>query len=461
MTRDEAVAILDLKREEAIAKILALAEKAERYDRLMGQVGPTTPSGMTPVYLKPSHKKRRKPPGRRKGHPGAARQKPTRIDQYEEHTLDHCPECQTPLGESVDSYQRYIEDLPPVQPTVTEHTIYRYWCPRCKKIVSPSVTEAFPNAMIGLRLVIFTAWLHYLVGVSVGNIVKTVCVFSSFKITPGGLTQAWKNLASLLVPLYDEIGRKVSQSAVLAADETGWRLNGLTHWLWCFVTSALCYYVITKSRASPVVKRVLGRIFQGILICDFWGAYNKIRALAKQRCFYHLLTELVKVDQHNTSLGWKAFRKKLSRLLKDAVRLSNKQDRLTSEAYLRLKQRLSARLDQFLTAPYQDRDAQRLIKRLKRHRNELFTFLKYSGVSPYNHQAEQGMRTPVLTRKVSQQNRSKDGAKTQAILLTLFRSAQLQGLNPVEAVRTFTQIALGLRSPEEILNRQLILFSKS
>jgi hypothetical protein len=461
MTRDEAVAILDLKREEAIARILALAEKAEKYDRLVGQVSPTIPSGMTPVYLKPPHKKRKKPPGRRKGHPGVARQRPTRIDQYEEHTLDHCPECQTPLGASVDTYKRYIEDLPPVQPTVTEHTIHRYWCPQCKKIVSPSVTEALQNAMIGLRLVIFTAWLHYLVGVSVGNIVKTVSVFSSFKITAGGLTQAWKNLASLLVPLYDEIGRKISQSAVLSADETGWRLNGITHWLWCFVTSTLCYYVITKSRASPVVKQVLGRIFRGILICDFWGAYNKISALAKQRCFYHLFTELVKVDQHNTSLGWKVFRKKLSRLLKDAVRLSEKQNQLTSEAYLRLKQKLYDRLDPFLAAPYQDRDAQRLIKRLKRHRNELFTFLEYSEVSPYNHHAEQQMRNPVLTRKVSQQNRSKDGAKTQAILMTLFRSAQLQGQNPVETVRSIAKIALGARSPEEILNCQLILFSKS
>ncbi len=461
MTRDEAIAILDLKREEAIVTILALAEKAEKYDRLSGQVSPTTPSGMTPVYLKPSHKKRKKPPSGGKGHPGAARQRPPRIDQVQEHTLDRCPECQTPLGKSLDTYQRYIEDLPPVEPTVTEHTVHRYWCPQCRKIVSPTVTNALPNAMIGLRLVVLTAWLHYLVGVSVNNLVKTVSVFSSLKITAGGLTQAWKKLAFLLEPLYDEIGRKLSQSAVLSADETGWRLNGITHWLWAFATPTFCYYRIAKSRASPVVKEVLGRFFQGILICDFWGAYNRIRALAKQRCFYHLFTELVKVDQHNPSLGWKAFRKTLSRLLKDAVRLSEKQDQLTLEAYLRLKQRLYDRLDQFLAAPYQDRDAHRLIKRLKRHRNELFTFLEYSGVSPYNHQAEQEMRTPVLTRKVSQQNRSKDGAKTQAILMTLFRSAQLQGLNPVETVRTITKIALGARAPEEILNCQLILFSKS
>jgi hypothetical protein len=210
-----------------------------------------------------------------------------------------------------------------------------------------------------------------------------------------------------------------------------------------------------------VVQEVLGRFFQGILICDFWGAYNKISTLAKQRCFYHLFTELVKVDQHNTSSEWKAFRKKLSRLLKDAIRLSEKRNQLGSEVYHRLKQRLDRRLVQFLDSPDQDRDAKRLLKRLKRHCNELFTFLEYEGVSPYNNHAEQQMRLPVLTRKVSQQNRSDDGAKTQSILMTLFRSAQLQGHNPVEVILSTAKKVLELRSTDEILIGQLILFSKS
>ncbi len=461
MTRDEALAILDLDPELAVARILALAEKAEKYDCLMGQGGPTTPSGMTPTYLKPTHKKRNKPPGRGEGHPGAARPRPTRIDQYQEHTLDYCPVCQTPLQEPVDAYRRYIEDLPPVQPVVTEHTLHRYWCPQCKKMVAPPISEALPNAMIGLRLVVFTAWLHYLVGVSVNHLVQMVSVFSSFKVSAGGLTQAWKNLAGLLEPLYDAIGQKISQSAVLCADETGWRLSGITHWLWCFATSKLCYYVIDRSRASPVIRAVLGRIFQGILICDFWGAYNKVSALAKQRCFYHLFTELVKIDEHNTSTGWRAFRKKLSRLLKDAIRLSEKQGTWNVQTYLRRKARLYDRLRQFLAAPAQDRDAHRLLKRLKRHQEELFTFLEYPDVSPYNNHAEQQMRKPVQTRKVSQQNRSERGAQTQAILMTVFRSAELQEYNPVETILSIAKSTLLARSPDHLLNCQLILFSKS
>ena len=54
------------------------------------------------------------------------------------------------------------------------------------------------------------------------------------------------------------------------------------------------------------------------------------------------------------------------------------------------------------------------------------------------------------TRKVSQQNRSLQGAKTHAIFLTLFRSAQLQAFNPVEYVLQLAQAALAGESTDTI-----------
>jgi len=440
MTRDEVRVILAKPTEEIIDIILALAEKADKYDRLCGNLSPTTPSGMIPPYLKPARGNPHKKPGRKKGHKGVSRTKPDKVNNFKEHTLHMCPFCRTSLGKPIKRYTRYTTDIPMVEPEVTEHTVHGYWCAHCKKIVFPKVTDALPHAMIGIRLVVFTAWLHYLIGVSVNNIVNAV--FTTVKVTPGGLTQSWNRLASLLEPIYDDIGQKVANSAVLHSDETGWRINGLTHWLWCFATKTYCYYVISKCRGSPVVKNVLGRFFNGILICDFWGAYNKISTLAKQRCLYHLFTELVKVDKQNSSPHWKAFRKKLSRLLKDAIRLSNRKNHMDSKIFERRKNKLFLRLDQFLKTTYKDKDAKRLIKRLKRHRNELFTFILYEGVSPYNNHAEQQLRKPVLTRKISQQNRSEQGAKTQAILMSLFRSAELQGINPVYTILSYAKNAI-------------------
>ena len=63
MTRDEAAAIVDLPREQAIDAILAIAKKAEKFDQLHGGLSPTCPSGMTPPYLKEPGKRRRKKPG--------------------------------------------------------------------------------------------------------------------------------------------------------------------------------------------------------------------------------------------------------------------------------------------------------------------------------------------------------------------------------------------------------------
>lgn len=96
--------------------------------------------------------------------------------------------------------------------------------------------------------------------------------------------------------------------------------------------------------------------------------------------------------------------------------------------------KLYARLNQLIESPRGDKDVNRLVKRLIRHRNALFTFLDYEGVSAYNNHAERQMRTPVKTRKIPQQNRSHRGAHAHAILMSLFSSAELQGLNPVEKV---------------------------
>lgn len=73
MTRNEAIAILEMDREDAIQAILILAEKAEKYDRLCDKPSPTTPSGMIPPYHKPTSKKRKLPCGRKKGHKGVCR----------------------------------------------------------------------------------------------------------------------------------------------------------------------------------------------------------------------------------------------------------------------------------------------------------------------------------------------------------------------------------------------------
>ncbi|MBX3179842.1 MAG: transposase [Candidatus Hydrogenedentes bacterium] len=50
-------------------------------------------------------------------------------------------------------------------------------------------------------------------------------------------------MAEILLPWHEEIQREALRSSVLNADETGWRVDGKTHWLWCFASSDLSYFL--------------------------------------------------------------------------------------------------------------------------------------------------------------------------------------------------------------------------
>ncbi len=83
--------------------------------------------------------------------------------------------------------------------------------------------DAMPGATIGHRTVVLSAFLHYLVGTTISQIVDIFNTQFYFKLTPGGLVHAWHNLASVLKGWYNQIRESAKHSAVLHADETGWR----------------------------------------------------------------------------------------------------------------------------------------------------------------------------------------------------------------------------------------------
>ena len=248
-------------------------------------VTPATPSGMIPVYAKPSASRRRKKPGAKDGHPGVRRARPERIDRTLEHRLKHCPDCGGRLQRCTRSRTRIIEDIPEeITPVVTQHTIHRDYCPQCRKDVEPVVTEAMPGATLGTHLVCLTSWFHYGLGITIAQVIEILGYHLQTRLTSGGLIDAWRRLANVLIEWYEQIAEEAGQSAVLHADETGWRVEGQTHWLWCFANHTVCYYMIDRCRGSPALQKFFGEAFAGTLIHDFWAPYESIETADRQYC---------------------------------------------------------------------------------------------------------------------------------------------------------------------------------
>ncbi|MFQ5927952.1 MAG: IS66 family transposase, partial [Terriglobia bacterium] len=421
------------------AVIFALLELTKQLAQAQGpQTTPSTPSGMVPVYKKPPAKSRRKRPGAKNGHAGSRRHVPEQIDQQQEHKLPCCPDCGGRLKRTGDVRQRYTEDIPAaeeIQPQVTEHTIHRDWCPKCQKRVEPKVPDALPGAMLGNRVLVLSAWLHYALGNTLSQIVEVFNFHLQLKVTPGGLVQMWYRLQAILYAWYEEIQQQALQSAVLFADETGWRVNGETHWLWCFTTRDLTYYMIDRARGSPALMKFFIQEFGGTLVSDFWGAYNAVVCALRQTCLVHLLRDLEHVDQYKRpSKHWPAFAKKLRRLVGDAIRLWRKQDELPVAQYKSRRDRMHKRLAELIDTPWEDEQARRLVKRLRRHRQDLFTFLDQPGVPFDNNHSERMIRPAVIIRKNSYGNRSERGADCQAVLMSVFRTLKQRGHDPITTI---------------------------
>jgi len=416
-----------------------------------GKPAPSTPSGMIPVYSKPNtpSKRRRKRPGARPGHAGKRREKPTRIDKRQEHRLSSCPHCQGELQRCNRTRSRIIEDIPEIiEPVVTQHTIHRDYCPHCNKHVEPVVPDAMPKADLGHNVVALSSWFHYGLGLTIEQIIDVLSFHMQTNITPGGLIDAWHRLATALTAWYLQIAEEARASSHLHADETGWRVDGQTYWLWCFTNQQSCYYMIDRSRGSPALQQFFTEAFDGVLITDFWAAYNTVTADDRQYCLVHLLRELETVDEHNDSVEWQAFAKKLRRLLRDGIRLRRRADYAPGRYQSRVRL-----LDQRLTAlafeePI-DGDTRRLTMRLRKHVHHIFTFLDYEDVPFENNFAERQIRPAVVLRKNGQSNRSDRGAATQSVLMSVYRTLRLRGLDPVKTITAAlkTHLTTGTLAP--------------
>ena len=445
LTAEQAALIFQQGQEAVVFALLTLAKQlAETHLAPSACPDPSTPSGQTPPYAKPAAKGRSRRKGAKPGHPGQRRPTPMRIDRREQHVLAACPNCHGSVTPCRGTRTRVIEDIPAdITPVVTEHTIHRAWCPHCKTTVEPTVPDALPGSTIGLRVVVLSAWLHYVLGTTLTQIVDVFNFHLQLKLSAGGLVGMWTRLREILLAWYVAIQDQALDSAVLHADETGWRVNGKTYWLWCFASKDVTYYMIDRKRGSPALKRFFKNEFAGVLVTDFWGAYNAVVCARKQKCLPHLLRDLKRTQHYHQPGGdWPAFSKQLKRLIRDSIRLSKRRQDLSAEAFASRRRRLDERLRQLLAQPWEQRHARRLVKRLRRHAAELFTFLDHAGVPFDNNHGERQIRPAVIARKNSYANGSEDGAETQAILMSVFRTLKQRGHNPVSAVTEAVRTSL-------------------
>jgi transposase len=201
---------------------------------------------------------KKKKRGRKSGFKGTSRKKPDHVDEVCEVILTVCPECGTLLGEPTETVTRYIEDIKPSVPYVTEVRAHRYSCPHCKKIVSAQSSDAMPQCRLGKNVTLLAAYLKYELHLPLDKIRKNLEICFGLKTTNTTIYNHIKSVSQHYKGEYDTIRDCIRESEAVNIDETGWRINGTNHWLWAFVTENEVFFKIDKRRSGDVPIEVVG-----------------------------------------------------------------------------------------------------------------------------------------------------------------------------------------------------------
>lgn len=378
------------------------------------------------------------------GHPFFDRHLPKAIDEEKEWSLESCPDCGEPVSQAVEFTERIEVDIPPVKPVVRRHRIGRHWCRRCKKIVSPRIPTLLPHTPYGMNLHLQVAHLKYGLGLTMDKIGALFFEFYGLSLSSGVISAMLGRIGKRLKAPYDQLKDSLPRQGLLNADETGWRVAGINHWLWSFSSPEAAYYHIDRSRGKKVVADVLGTRFDGILVTDFYSAYHGIEAV-KQKCWVHVLRDIKKIQEDCSPLDERslAYAKVLKAQIKSAITIKKSWDNVEEDVYRERVRQIQLRLTGLLDYSPNQPALKTLTKRLKKHRRELFVFLERKEVPFHNNDAERQIRPCVLMRKTSYQNTSDRGALTQAVMMSIIRTCQKRGLNFFEWTRHYLEKETG------------------
>jgi transposase len=387
------------------------------------------------------------------GHIGFFRKKPKAIDRVEEVMLDKCPECGSgDLTECAKIYEHTQEDiiLPKVETTL--YRKHRYYCKHCKKALFPEGNGEIPGSRIGPRVKSFAAFLRYAVKISENDVTSLFEKAFDLKISSSSISGFMSHLKREALPIYNGLLSELKRGSFIHADETGWKIDGVSHWLWKLSNKKICVSHIDKGRGQAVVEKLLGTKYLGVLISDFLSAYNKIKAKAKQRCLVHILRDLGKVMEYwHNDMEVMRYRERLKKIFEDAITLHNEyKDKRRDKAYRKIREALTQSLKDFSFPNPNKRILKRFAKRLKRHSGEMLTFLYERGVDYHNNHAEQQIRPDVIFRKITYGNRSIAGAENHSIIMSILQTAKLNGIDPIGAIEKIL-----LRSPQNPLAKAL------
>src|SRR5450759_1338852 len=359
-------------------------------------------------------------------HPNPARRRDVLADRCE-----HCRADVSAVAQAAfHAYDRI--EIPEIVPDVTRVILHGCLCPCCRRLfraVPPAGLA--PGSPFGPNLRAFVLYLRFAQAIPFERLARLMSDLLGLEISEGALANMLEASGDAFARQRSLIRDRLLSGTILQSDETSARVRKKTWWTWVFHNGDSACFLIRPSRGKAVVGEFLGAVRPDFWVSDRLAAQMGWARTGHQACLAYLLREV----QYAIDAGDVSFAPGIKNLLKQAVAIGHRRDRLKDSTLVTYAAKLEAKLDRLLQIEPANRQGQKLLRIIKKYRQNLFVFVTNRAMPPTNNGSEQALRPCVIFRKITNCFRSQWGAKLYADVRSVFETARRRGIPILQSIR--------------------------
>jgi hypothetical protein len=349
----------------------------------------------------------------------------------------NCPHCNRLATRKSATREKLLYDIQigrySLKRWVVKRVFQTCWCRKCE--LHFGLEKRFrTNLKFGWNLIAYL--LYQVVELCIPQRIVTLSInkLFDFNLPYTTVSEFKTRAAEFYEQTKQQILNRIIHGGLVHVDETKANIQGKHAYVWVLTNLREVAYVYAETRQGEMIQNLL-REFKGVLVSDFYAAYDSIEC-PQQKCLIHLLRDL------NDETLNSPFDEELKRIVRGFAEILRPIVQTVDGYGLKthfLRKHLAS-VDRFykklITPDYLSEAAIKCKQRFEKNRDKLFTFLRYDGVPWNNNNAEHAIKAFARLRKVMGGTSTEKGIEEYLTLLTVSETCEYQGLDFLDFLRS-------------------------
>jgi predicted RecB family nuclease len=348
-----------------------------------------------------------------------------------------CPTCKSRLVYRHGKRSRTVVDLRfmrhGLKRWITRYIARRYRCLSCRLIFYPP-DRRWTASKYGPDLVAYTMYQNIELRFPQSRIALGIKKLFGLDISRSTINRFKGAAAQTYESTYSNLLKRLSKGRLLHVDETSAGVKGKEGYVWVLTSLEEVAYFHTPTRAGDTIQAML-KEFSGVLVSDFYAAYDAIEC-SQQKCLIHFIRDLNDdLLKHPYDDELKQLVGAFASLVKPMVETVDRHG--LKKRFLGKHRTVVDRFYRSLGAGFGGSEAARkIIERLQKNRNTMFTFLNFDDVPWNNNNAEHAIKAYASLRRVIEGTTTEKGLREFLVLLSLCETCKYKNVDFLDFLRS-------------------------